>query len=259
MKKAFLLSCCLCLSLQAKYQPVPLDNVAKSPICLTMPSSGTNWLLASLQFLTHRPVKRSITAIPGKVIDENKAAIYHAHFPSELISANRNNKLIIITRNYRELLLRYAKYNPSKTLNLEKLDVEYWIRWYRDMLECFDFWPSHNRLLITYEDLLLKPQQVYENLLDFLDEKRDLLDTFLENLGTYKEQTLRLYNRKYRRAGGSVSRGTDVLFHTMQVDGELIEQIDQMMQKDIPQRLWEAYLQHYCTPVDKENMTRKKL
>jgi len=68
----------------------------------------------------------------------------------------------------------------------------------------FDKWPEENKLLIYYEDLIIKPKEIFEKASQFLNIENSL-DNFFENYDFIFDSSIKAY-------GKSFSLGKDIIY-----------------------------------------------
>ncbi|MBS0619970.1 MAG: sulfotransferase domain-containing protein [Verrucomicrobia bacterium] len=232
-------------------------------LLLAAPRSGMHWIAYSLctvldkNFIMNRG-PTEVDLFEGHFRSNTSGVIYGAHNPKDLWiekDGEKHDKLILIVRNYREALLRHFKSNPRWVLaelkeqaKFRYLDESSALTFilYRDHyfnnLRVYDFWDPSKRLLIYYEDFLVNPRPILEQVLHFLGstDRFDALNTYFRNLEEHSTYCLGLYDSM----GGSHSKGKDPLFHTKQIGFEMAMQIDQEAEALFP-HLYNNYLKRY--------------
>ena len=107
-------------------------------------------------------------------------------------------------------------------------------------LRLYDQWNPEKRLLIYYEDLIIKPQETYEKLVEFLGEKPIYIDPFLESFEEHKQNAIKIYT-KYQVQ--SVTQGNAVVYHSKELDDATRRAIDKKIAQLYP-GIWNKYLKH---------------
>lgn len=105
-------------------------------------------------------------------------------------------------------------------------------------LRIYDGWNSEKRLLIHYEDLIMRPRAVFYRLLSFLGCDDRYIDSFFQDYDNHKKRVLSIYNKQLP---GSVSGGNDILCYSKQIDPIERKRMDKTIEKAYP-RLWHVYL-----------------
>ncbi len=236
-------------------QPVVIPSLKDGVIFLTIPRSGTTWTGMCLQLTTgrnfwsilrypFRPNTSSTWDIMGPQIPSNKTPIYHAHYPHLIKNISKRNKLVMTTRSYRELIIKWSKLNCKselKNLDLSQKTINQLLEYY----DFFESWPSENRQLINYEEMVGNPELALSKVLDFLDEPKDKLNVFLKNLEHYRELGISIYQNRQALRGGSISKGADLTFHSKTVSQVMLDEIDSAVESAATPYIWNKYLAKY--------------
>ena len=250
MKYLFFL--CLCCSmLMARPWPDMKnpETVLGHDFVVSIPQTGTNWVLVSLQHLTYRPV-RSLQGDPsvrvGNVNGENrfgladfsKETLYRTHIPTDLWKIDKSqNNLILLVRDYRERVIRQkkAEFKISYLKNLVK------------NLQLYEAWDPDHRFMIYYEDMVERPAEVMEEVLRFLGESTENLDNYVAHLEEYRSATLASYHKQHHKLNEKQlgSRGRDIHYYAKRASQRELKAIDEQI-KALNFALWEKYLSHYA-------------
>jgi len=231
-------------------------------IFVSPPRTGTNWFKYSIEGITNRYVSfwhRFHSSEPFVVpdetfygthhIDKSKSPILHTHYPYHHLNAyvHKGHKLILIIRNHKEYLLRRAKEKTKdKDEIIKKITTPFLVHQYMQYFKFYEAWEDDKRLLIHYEDLVNDFETVIKKVLDFIGEDDARLDRFVANIDYHKDKVMKIYNRIYRKDGGAISGGKDVLFHSKDIPLPILHQIDSLIEKKYP-HYWNAYLKRYKT------------
>ena len=233
-------------------------------IFLSHPRTGTNWSISCLQALTKRPIQKLIEHDEqqstyknrlGLDLETTKSPIHRSHaLLSKGFIETHQPKILMILRNYREVLLRYIHtnyHNLSKSkLTKTKLSriTKYELDSYLKRLIQFHKIDPERRHLYKYEDLIEHPKVTLTQILQFLDEPLEPLDTFMENYESHRLACLTSYHNQWKRQGnGSNTKGTNTQFYTDLAPKTYIKIIDELVKKAAPPHIWESYLKQYCT------------
>jgi hypothetical protein len=159
------------------------------------------------------------------------------HEPSIFIADgfnDKDDKLILLLRNYRECLMRHYNENPLRAIQVLKKGS------YLKNLNFFEKWEPKNRFLIFYEDLVVNPKRVFENLMVFLNKKKEIVEPFFNEKEYHKNQCYKIYEFQ----GGGRS-GDDLLYHSKMMPEHIAINMDNFLQNQYP-ILWKKYLIRYA-------------
>lgn len=217
---------------------------------LSYPRSGSTWMRYCLEYLTGRPtIYRPFLAYEnnsplgwnaGFEIDWAKPPIEKMHNKREMKKQqydSENDLLILIIRNPKEALSRQEKQQLTFALlskNAGTRSQQYAPDTYFINIGIYDSWKPENRLLIYYEDLLVKPAQTLTKALLFLHEPLNRLDNFINEYEAHKQKAIEIYKV-------SESEGNDLLFHSRLINPDHRKQIDEWMSQLYP-LIWQEYL-----------------
>lgn len=242
-----------------------LDRVENEIFFITPFRSGTNLALCSLQLLTSKPIRwfnySRLKKTGGEgtnrlnlKIDNSKKPLYRNHFVTHLDEVDAlKNKLIMVIRNPKEVILRYCednlidfkKYLSNTAMHFKYISSDKSFNYYLRLLRFYEQWEGE-KYLVYYEDLLLHPQVVLKELLEFMQEGDERLEDYLENMDEYRARMLDSYSKQHKDTGGGVSKGKDILYHSKKVPVEYLQKADRILQAKAPD-LWEKYLFRYET------------
>ena len=148
----------------------PSVGTKKSKILLiSYPKSGSNWVRYSIEFLTKRPT-------PGHfrlILNKKNPLFERVHGYNTKLVMDDFDKIILLIRNYKECLISHRKQAFEKVKSIEdffSLNCKQPPAWYMSNIECFDCF-NGEKLLIYYEDLLIKPEIEIVKLINFLGIK----------------------------------------------------------------------------------------
>ncbi len=161
---------------------------------------------------------------------------------------NSSKKLILLVRNYKELICRYSSRNEKHRINLQKVNAILQLinagTWhYFFNLEDYDRWSEDKKLLIYYEDLIEKPSETLARLVRFLDGDPERVKNFMARYEEHKRKALRIYDREY---AGSDTKGKGTLHHSKKLSTRFLQQIDDLVREHYPE-IMEKYLLRYAT------------
>ncbi len=256
-------------SCYANFNHNVLRSAENETFFLSFPRTGTTWTLNSIQYLTRRytpridyfPLSESISRFPFNNmqdfnflfldLDASKPPIYAVHTPEYLDKlCPKKNNLIMVVRDYREALLRSAKYNQEGALNFEQIDRDR-INTYLNLLVYYENWPGR-KLIYRYEDLVLRPWVCMKKILKFLGEPIDRLGEYQANIDDLRARAVIGYHAKNENKGGSISNGKDIHHHARNCDPKLVRILDKSVKTLASPLIWKKYLARYCIDIPPE-------
>ena len=248
-----LVFCLVCVALYAQYDVRMPEDFKDARIFHTHERTGTTWTLYCIQALTGLPIfltrnKELVHYKPFR-IDLSARPVFHTHFPAYVEKINPDdNDLIITVRDYQEVIVRLAKRAPDQRAN-EELHIESLLdekkhSRFIETLKTYDNWNPKRRHMIYYEDFMTDPRSVLEKLLNFLGEDTIQLDYFMSTIDAHRQRSLRVYAAQQNRAGGPMSKGTDLKFHTKNISLEKQLEAQELM-RSLAGPLWDKYLTRY--------------
>lgn len=237
--------------------PNPRDpkSVEGCDFLLTNMRSGTNLTICSLQLLTRKPVrffdpkqinqKEHIGVNRLRLdLDESKSILFRTHDPSIGKISSDKNRLLIIVRNPKEIILGFVHDDAHKFS--EFLDSNRAFRGYLNRIRVYDKWNPDNRLLIYYEDLVLNPEETLPKILDFFDESHENLEYHLANIEEERLKIAVSYSRQHKNGSNTLDKTQDIFSHSKKMPLELLMKADEVIKRVAPD-LWERYLYRYET------------
>ena len=241
----------------------PLEKKDDVIIFLSNQCTGTNWAIGCFQVLTKRKCYYLHEVAKGPIthdgfnfleleLDSPKDPIYRTHYSIPPSLRKEGNKLLVITRNYREVFLRRLTATEG-----QKVDVRYedtirdgnlgpYIQRFLRVYQTYERWPENSRYMFAYEDLIENPRETLEGILDFLGEPKNRMNHLLDLLGIYKERMLKIYDTRQAGWGGSMSRGDDILYHTNHADKSILNDIDDQFRACVSDELWNKHFAKYA-------------
>ncbi|MDX8430969.1 MAG: sulfotransferase domain-containing protein [Candidatus Algichlamydia australiensis] len=217
---------------------------------LSYPRSGSKWFMYVLLFGAERnwKINHQLWKHFQTEIDYSKIILDHSHHKKVFARhfQPERDKLIVLVRNYRECIIRRhgaAKIaqiiSSIKNQNFEKLNTN----WYFDQLAFFDEWPEENRLLVYYEDMILRPREVFEEVVAFIGDDPVILEDFFASYKEHVAKSLAWRSAK-EKTMRPVSKGKDLSYHSKRISEKEIYAFDEAVKKSYPD-LWEKYLTRY--------------
>jgi len=193
------------------------------------PRSANHWIRYIIEFLSQQPTtgegnrnhERKDPAIFKRLGQEShyKQATPIAvkrHWVRK--SDDRSSKMILIVRDYREVIYRHM----DKAFSIFRLRIlNKNIRMYNDLIQHYNAWPT-DKIAIKYEDLINEPAPTITRLAQFIG-KTELLEDLLQNIDEHQKCCVKMYDIR----SGSETKGKSTKYHS---------------KKYSPR--WERYLNH---------------
>jgi len=260
----------LCVTIDGSEIPnfKDLSQTKGSVFFLSTTRSGSNLISGSLGAITRKPIawlywkdkvfKASTARYYRNQISYNRLnlplvtdipLLYRTHVEFDELRQipSYQNKLIFVTRNPRELLLRaFFLTSPTPTLPDKEFIAEF-LKSYITPFEVYDSWAIENRCLVFYEDFIEKDEEILLDILKFIDERPLYFEDFIENKGEYMSRLLDSYREQHvKMAGGSsAANGPQPLFYSNKASQETLEYLDQSIEEASPE-IWEKYLKRFA-------------
>jgi hypothetical protein len=223
-------------------------------LLLSYPRSGNTWFRYCVEFLTKKPTIGYIRSDAagfdrepiGSFVDigvnrsqDNILVKRHAteevgNFMGEVDGPIE--KLILIVRDYKEVVIRHRKLSPTLDLLKDSCHTVAPSQNYIQMIEYFDNFEGE-KLMVYYEDLINKLEPTLKSVLDFLGEDDLNLKGFISDIDTHRQQSIGVY-------GGSETNGKTAKFHSNRLNPEQKKSWDEHL-KDVCPDLFNKYLIRY--------------
>lgn len=238
-----------------KHQLVDLCAYSGSrTFLLSYPRSGNTWLRYCLEFLTQRPsfsrvgladeMQRPLGWSAGFLVDMSKEPIEKVHSRHDVmlksvLSTNdmHNNKLIIIIRNPKETIARFAHATFERLLKDSAAGKGYPAKLYFENFSIYEAWPEQTRLLVYYEDLLECPRATLEIILQFMGESPVRLNELMNTIEQHIKNSKNIYN-------DTVHGSTDISYHSKQLSDQYRQTVDFWISRAYS-HIWNMYLKDY--------------
>lgn len=248
MKRYFLFLICFCASVT--FSSLQCEE---KTIFLSTQRSGSNLVTCSLLAILHQPVG----AYPNKIqpystgrlkLDfvSNTPFLYRTHEFEDVEKASPDFvKLILLTRNYKELLLR--GFQIRRTADLSSKEVQAYINRYINNFRVFDKWSEKERLLIFYEDTINDFDTLLLSTVEFLNLSPLFWDDFVANKEKYLNDIYTSYTNQHGGKNGlSARKGQKEIFYSQDSDPRLLKALDVIFRAKDPY-IWETYLKRFET------------
>ena len=200
------------------------------------------------------PLGLSFSALPT---DITLRPIWKIHMCPDITEAlfydPATTKLIILVRNYKELVFRYQRYKKISMFNtdgtINEVNVQMAFDHFTDKnakdmyfanIELYDIIPKENRLLIYYEDLMEQSERVIYDVARFFNVAYQQADAMIVHLPDCRKNILSFYNVHQT----SLSHAQDVRYYSKKESYERCALIDEWVKKHNPY-VWQKYLVHY--------------
>jgi hypothetical protein len=234
---------------------------------LSYPRSGNSWLRYCIEVLTKKRTAGYLAggrSIETSILKSNaKKPIFltKRHRPQDCTNITKKDSLILLVRNYKEVVIRHK--GKSKSImdegsSLQNVDtaVSYLklLRFYH----CF----KGPKLIVYYEDLILRPFLALEEVLNFLnrvESKKSLFNSILQffSFGSTRRKLNRFIDRyeehkqksikRYKTVAGSRTKGDKVIHHSKNTPRERKLKMERFLKKNFPV-VYCAYLKRYDEP-----------
>jgi len=215
------------------------------PLLASYSRSGTNWLRFIIEDISGLPT-------PGKAClhaqHDGNFVIDRAH--KAYACMQRHPKVMLVLRDYRECLLRHHRSlwlrNPIVNEFLVDRSEEQPARWYIENIEAFDEYPRE-KLLLYYEDLVIKPETIIPRLSEFLGLNPERTADFIDRLDAKAAQSVGIYAASGRLSVTGASRD---LRHHAHEHLSAAQQLEfDTFYRERYSNLFEKYLKRYAPSV----------
>lgn len=210
------------------------------PLLASYSRSGTNWLRYAVEVISGRPTpgQKRLYKGPDPVFDR-------AHKAYAVME--KHPRVVLVLRDYRECLLRQHlrlwQQKPEVAAFLEAGQVLQPPAWYLRNIEAFDRY-GREKLLLYYEDLLLKPETSLRALSAFLGLDPAKTEEFLREVGRHYRESIEAYT--YSGHTSQTSLDKDVQGHARKwLTPDQQREFDLYYQERHPD-LYERYLKRYA-------------
>ena len=235
---------------------------AENLYLLSFPRSGSHWTMYIIQYLTKKywvkGTKKYVFPNLESVIDPRLSPNYRAHVvkyiktldPSNkaCFNAHKGDKLIFILRNYRECFIRHCGYNSD--LTTKKFQLNHLVKSYVDLITTYEKWDTDHRLLICYEDLMMRPEEEIARISKFLGADTTRLRDFVDHLDKHILASLN------ERKEASMSKGKDISYHSKNQDQHFLAKIDSEVES-YSALYWDKYLKQYSLDESMEKASAR--
>ena len=205
---------------------------------LSYPRSGNTWFRYCIETITKlRTVGLNggplweEGILPEHRTDNIETILFKEHVPKE----GKGDKLILLTRNYKEVLIRTSLEENYENViyNDRNKQISY-----INSLRFFDKYKG-DKLLIYYENLLDNIEIELKKCLDFLNFKfdEDEIKEFISNIDYHRNKSLKIY-------GESETNGSDKIFHSKNIDKSTKKDWDNFYKSNYP-KIFNKYLKKY--------------
>jgi len=223
-------------------------------LLLSYPRSGNTWFRYCVEAITKRRTHGYLQQEAGHFdrnhlgsyvdlgVNENGPDILTKRHAVEQLNGKNVDKLILIVRNYKEVLIRHRMDNWNDKFDLKFLrnscfgKVSTSSRNYATIIKYFDEFKGP-KMILYYEDIITDLKAVLEKTSEFLGTGQDNIDEFMLNLDSHKENSLKIY-------GASQTKGNTTEYHSKILSIEEKKNWDRAL-KEFDKDLYSKYLQRY--------------
>lgn len=176
--------------------------------------------------------------------------LYRTHHASVVKNfSSKKNKLILLSRNFKELLFR--RFTIKSINDLKKTNVKDFIDKYIDRFKVYDSWDPDHRYLVFYEDFIdQKNDEILLDILCFIEEEPIFYYQYLMNKEEYHQKIRDNYVYQHKKdpvpAGLSSKSGPELIYYSKNKDLRLLRRIDGFFEKEAP-IIWEKYLKRFAS------------
>lgn len=184
-------------------------------VLLSYPRSGNTWIRYFVEEVSGNPTGQATITDSLSNKPKNNAILHKgSKKPMILLKRHRfdnpwdnwdekKDTIIVLVRNYRESIIRNALEQREKSGMRQCNSPEYHKRAvgkYMHVLDVYNSW-SGNKMMLYYEDMILKPFVSFSKIKDFLGLNEEKTKNFCSNYNYHKNNSTKQY--KY----GSVTSG----------------------------------------------------
>lgn len=189
--------------------------MSKECILLSYPRCGNTWFRQAIEYITNIETWPTVSGEEFREqnnLNNLRKDYYilrkeHSLYDDEVDTIDaivekeniyRKSKLILLLRNYRDVITRHR----SDQEGINKLLTEFHdasnrnIFNYMENLIEFDNWPENKRLLIYYEDLMETPKEAFNRAIDFLECESNL-QKFYDNYDKVFSSSKKSYTKRH--------------------------------------------------------------
>ena len=215
---------------------------------ITQQRSGTHWTWYILKHFSLRPSSHEnrYHNFFHQVDNYTLPFIHHFHNVNSYLSKIqkycfappdfKKDKILTIIRNPLDTLLRdNISFQDALETVLQRNNLSLFPN-----LIYLEKWPTSNRHVLYYEDLLDHPKEEIEKLLLFAEVSTNGLDEFMQNLDEHKKKTIADYDHFHR----SFTKGKDRTLYQRKYTSEQLKTLVDLF-KEIDPVIWDKYLKRY--------------
>lgn len=206
---------------------------------LSYPRSGNTWLRYCVETLSgentigYENSNHFERGVLEKYRKSKKPILYKRH-ETEGVDNSENNRIILIVRNYKEVIVRH---NGKVKSIMQDYDTKNRIS-YLKLLRFYDSFIG-NKLIIYYEDLIEDLENTLKDVFSFLeiDIEKSKMENFFLNIEEHKSKSLKIY-------GESQTKGKSTIHHSKKLSEDEKNEWDNFLienEKDIFSKYLERY------------------
>ena len=222
----------------------------KINVLLSYPRSGNTWVRYFVEYVSKKPTAMMCIgklSIPGlkktQAIGDKLDIGVNPEDPAILLKRHHhdlegenwnkdNSRFIFLIRNPKECVIRNT---PKKTVQAVTERAKHFSR-------CINFYDQFDgdKILVYYEDLLVKPKENLIKIASFLGiRQNEFFVEFFENYDKHKANSIRTYEGK-SQTGGSLN----FTYHSRRTNKKLLDAVDRTVKEDCGP-LYYKYLKRY--------------
>ena len=218
-------------------------------LLLSYPRSGNTWLRYSVECVTKKPTIGYLGPLSAKFdnnpighfvdigIDKSAKNIMTKRHAVEIID-EPIEKLILVVRDYKEVIVRHRKMSPDVSLLKDSCSSEGSTHNYIQLIDYFDKFEG-DKIIIHYEDIITDIKSVLTNLVDFFGESDEYIEDFMNKIEIHKMNSIGIYG-----PGGSETKGKSLKHHSNKMTSEQKGEWDSFLKLEFPD-LFDKYLKRY--------------
>lgn len=208
---------------------------------LSYPRSGNSFARYLIELVTNRP---TIDDMAKKIVSREQAPMLHntgepiAYKRHDTWKIKPEDRIVFLLRNPKECLVRHnkGKRELNKEFYLKQMSNE-------DGTYCglLNFYDKHkgDKMLIYYEDLIIRPIFETRRLTDFFNGDESKYQDMVENANKHISEALNRYPKSQTKGKGAIN-------HSKELSRWTKIALDNLIKKHQPQ-LWNKYLDRYET------------
>lgn len=223
-------------------------KIYSKPLLISYPRSGTNWIRYVIEYLTNRPTPGENRLVRGHKpwfrLLNGGYIVDRAHNAQSII--NNYSKIVLILRNYKECFLRQfqkqrADFNSVSDLLLDE-NLHTPCSWYINNIKAFEEFKGAKKKLY-FEDMINKPLEFIDDLVEFLDLPTKKLNHLKENLSEHQNNSVGLYTKRGKKSFTNGNKN-NLKLHSSSLSKSQLLEFDNFYLSNFP-NITNKYLERY--------------